>query len=621
VIMMRMLLIHAEEFSFNVKEKAIKDAEPLDAELVSNKASLNNVLVAFITVERADENNPIEIAKLAVDNIEEVYKKVNAKSIVVYPYAHLSSDLALPDKAIEILRNIAKEIKNRGYKVVKAPFGWYKEFKLKCYGHPLSELSREIKPTEAIRKAKVQVKYYILTPDGRLYKPEEYEFKSDEEEFKAVVEKEALKKELPGGEKPRVVDYCRKFGFEWEPFSDVGHMRYGPHATIITELVAEYAWIVAKSLGIPILKVKGTNMFDLSIKAVREHADLFGDRLYELRVEKNRYVLRYAACHQQFAMIKDWSLSYKHLPFGILEVADSYRLEQRGELLLCFRLRKFHMPDLHILTKDLEEAMKMCIKVQEKIHEEAHKAGFEYYAIYNVTEDFFNQRRDYIVELVRREGRPVLVTVYPAGIYYWVLNVEYVIVDELMRPREIATFQIDIGNARRFNITYVDERGEKKHPVIIHTALIGSIERYVYAILTVAAKMEKAKKTPYIPTWLSPIQVRVIPVTKECLNYAIKIAEKISEHGIRVDVDDRTESLGKKIRDAGKEWIPYIIVIGKREVETNTINVRIRRTNDQKAMSIDEFIKLIMKEINGYPRKDSTLPFFVSQRPLFSYLV
>ena len=618
---MKILLIHAEEFSFNAREKAIKDAEPLDAELTSGKVYLKNALVSFITVERIDEDNPVEVAKLAADNIEDVYKRVKAESIVVYPYAHLSSDLALPDKAIEVLREVARELKKRGYNVVKAPFGWYKEFMLKCYGHPLSELSREVKPTAITRKAKAQVKYMILTPSGEVYEPDKYEFREGEEEFKALVEKEALKRELPGGEKPRVVDYCRKFGFEWEPFSDIGHMRYGPHAALIMELVADYAWQVAKSLGIPILKVKGTNMFNLAVKAVREHAELFGDRLYELRVEKDRYVLRYAACHQQFSMIKDWSLSYKNLPLGVLEVADSYRLEQRGELLLCFRLRKFHMPDLHILTKDLEEAMKMCMKVQEKIHEEARKAGFQYYAIYNVTEDFFNNHRDYIVELVKREGRPVLITLYPSGIYYWVLNVEYVIIDELMRPREIATFQIDVGNAKRFNITYVDEKGEKKHPVIIHTAIIGSIERYIYAVLTVAAKMEKAKKTPYIPTWLSPIQARIIPVTKQYLDYAIKVAEEIRAHGIRVDVDDRDESLGKKIRDAGREWIPYIIVIGKREVETNTINVRIRRANDQKAMSIDEFIKLIMKEINGYPRKDSTLPFFVSQRPLFSYLV
>ncbi len=615
---MRMLLIHAEKFWFKAREKAIRNAEPLDK--ATGEASLTNTLVAFVTVEARDEENIADAAGKAVEAIEDVYQRVKAESIVVYPYAHLSSELASPQKALEALKNIEERLKEKGYNVIRAPFGWYKAFEIKCYGHPLSELSREVKPVKAEKKA-IEKKYYILTPEGELYKPEEYTFKEGEEEFKALVEKEALKKELPGGEKPRVVDYCRKFGFEWEPLSDVGHMRYGPHATLMVELVADYAWKVARELGFPVFKVLGTNTFDLGHPAVSKHAELFGERLYEVRVEGGRYILRYAACFQQFSILSNWPLSYRNLPLGMLEVADSYRLEQRGEVLLCFRLRRFYMPDLHILTRNLEEAMEVAKKVQEKILEEGRKAGFNYWAIYNVTEDFFNEHRDYVIELVRREGKPVLIVLVPAGIYYWVINVEYTILDELMRPREIATFQIDIGNAKRFNITYVDEKNEKQYPVIIHTAILGSIERYIYGILANAAKMEKQGKTPYIPTWLSPIQVRIIPLTKNQLEYALSIARKLEDHGIRVDVDDRWESLGKRIREAGREWIPYIVVVGEREEKTNTVNVRIRRTNDQKAMTIDELIKMIEEETKEYPKRMQTLPLLVSQRPPIPYLM
>ena len=615
---MRILLIHAERFWFKAREKAIRSAEPLDK--VAGEATLSNTLVAFITVEARDEDNIADAVGKAVEAIEDVYNRVKAESIVVYPYAHLSSELASPQNALEALRGIEEKLKEKGYRVVRAPFGWYKAFEIKCYGHPLSELSREVKPVKAERKT-IEKKYYILTPEGKLYKPEEYVYREGEEEFKALVEKEALKKELPGGEKPRVVDYCRKFGFEWEPLSDVGHMRYGPHAAIMVELVADYAWKIARELGFPVFKVMGTNTFDLGHPAVSKHAELFGERLYEIRVEGGRYILKYAACFQQFSILSSWPLSYRNLPLGMLEIADSYRLEQRGEVLLCFRLRRFYMPDLHILTKNLEEAMEVAKKIQERILEEGRKAGFNYWAIYNVTEDFFNQHRDYILELVRREGKPVLVVVVPAGIYYWVINVEYTILDELMRPREIATFQIDIGNAQRFNITYVDENNQKQYPVIIHTAILGSIERYIYGILANAAKMEKQGKTPYIPTWLSPIQVRVIPLTKDQLEYALNIAKKLEEHNIRVDVDDRWESLGKRIREAGKEWIPYIVVVGKREEETGTINVRIRRTNDQRAMTVDELIALIEEETKGYPRRPQTLPLLVSQRPPIPYLM
>jgi len=283
-------------------------------------------------------------------------------------------------------------------------------------------------------------------------------------------------------------------------------------------------------------------------------------------------------------------------------------------------MRKFYMPDLHILTKDLEEAIEVSKKVQEKIFEEVEKVGREYVALYNITRDFFEQHFDDIIDFIRKEGKPVLVALLPGGIYYWVLNVEYHIIDNLKRPREIATFQIDIGNGERFGITYVTETGDKKHPVIIHTAIIGSLERYIYMVFDTAAQLELSGKTPYIPTWISPIQVRIIPITKEQLKYAEEVALRTRNHGFRVDIDDREESLGKKIREAAKEWIPYIVVIGQREVDSNTINVRIRRTNDQKVMNIEELIEILQRETQGYPKISQTLPYFVSHRPGFSYV-
>ncbi|MEM4816260.1 MAG: threonine--tRNA ligase, partial [Desulfurococcaceae archaeon] len=437
-------------------------------------------------------------------------------------------------------------------------------------------------------------------------------------DLKILVDKEVYGKEMTGGYN-RVNDYCRKFGFEWESMSDHGHMRYGPHAVIIMDLVMQYAWQIVRELGFPVFRVMGTNMFNLSEKPVYEHAMLFGDRLYEIQVDNERYVLRYAACHQQFAMLKDWIISYKNIPFGVFELADSYRLEQRGEVSICFRLRKFYMPDLHVLTRDLTEAVVVSMKIQKKILDEISKLGRKYVALYNVTEDFFNNHFDRIVEFVKNENYPVLLNVISPSIYYWVLNVEYHIIDNLNRPREIATFQIDIGNSERFNIKYVDENNEKKNLVIIHTAIIGGVERYIYAVLDTAALMEKNGKTPYIPTWLAPIQVRIIPLSKEYLDYANKVAMEIMKRGYRVDLDDRDESLGKKIRDAAREWIPYIIVIGEREVKSNTLNVRIRRTNEQKILSIDEFIEIFENETRNYPKTTLTLPMYLSQRPILSY--
>ncbi|MEM1613200.1 MAG: threonine--tRNA ligase [Desulfurococcaceae archaeon] len=608
---MRILAIHAKHFSYEVIEPAIDEPERVTGEL---KKTFENVLVLFTSVEVVDDLDIVDDVVLEAGRLVE---QIKPSEVLIYPYAHLSQNLAPPGKAVEILNKLLAEASRQlKVPVYKAPFGWYKAFRLECYGHPLSELSRTITKKGATQqKVVIEKKYYVMTPEGSIFRPEEFDY-SRYPELRILVDKEVYGKELEGGEN-RVNSYCKKFGFEWETMSDHGHMRYSPPAAVIMEAVSKYSWQVAKSLGIPVFRVMGTNMFSLRERPVYEHALLFGDRLYEVEVDNERYVLRYAACHQQFAMLKDWIISYKDLPFGVFEVADSYRLEQRGEVSLCFRLRKFYMPDLHILTRDLKEAVEVAKKVQVRIHEEAKALGRRYIALYNVTEDFLMNHKEDLLEFVKNENMPVLLAVIPPGIYYWVINVEYHIIDNIGRPREIATFQIDVGNSKRFGITYVDEKGEKKHPIIIHTAIIGSIERYIYMVLDTAAIMEKEGRTPHLPTWLAPVQVRVIPVSREFLDYAVEVAEEVSRQGFRVDLDDRDLSLGKKVREAAMSWVPYIVVIGRREVETHTINVKIRRTNEQRSMGVKELIKLLIDEVKAYPQVDAAMPTRLSMRPVF----
>ncbi len=606
---MKILLIHAKTFEYEARQKAVDAAEELSDSNKSGRAE--NVLVAFVTVEKGDSSDP-EIAGKVAGEIEGVYKRVGASGVVVYPYAHLSENLAEAGEALFLLKSIEEQLKARGIRVQRAPFGWYKRFTLECYGHPLSELSRTIRPGEKPRHGFED--FAVMFPDGRIVGVEELP-SGLPEDFIALLEAEVFKRRREGGE-PLYLDYCRKFGFEWEPMSDLGHMRYGPEATIMVEAVAEYAWQVARSLGIPVYKVKGTNTFNLEYKPVLQHAQLYGDRLYQLEVDEKKLVLRYAACHQQFAMIKDWEISYRNLPLGMLEIADSYRLEQPGELLLCFRLRKFTMPDLHIFCRDLQEAMEVSLKVHEKIYEEIRKLGRDYVSIYNLTRSFLESNREYIRRLVEKEGKPVLLHFVPEGKYYWVLNVEYNIIDELGRPREIGTFQIDVGNAERFGITYVNEEGQRKYPVIIHTALLGSVERYIFAVLDTAAKKAKNGELPALPTWLSPVQVRIIPFSREFLSEADKLADLLESEGFRVDVDDRDESMAKRIRDAEVKWIPYIVVIGKREAETGRLNVRIRGKG-QVEMTREELLARLREDVRGYPLVSSRLPRYVSLRPRY----
>src|SRR5271157_1358249 len=533
---MRLLLLHCDSFEYEVRKEAIKNPEPIGD---NRSGKFKNVLVAFCTVEKEDEANPSEVVQKACQSIVEAARNVKASQVLLYPYAHLSSSLASPALAVQLLQESLETLKSQDLPVYRSPFGYYKSFSLSCIGHPLSELSRTIRPETAKAEAPpIKTYYKVLDLDGNLHEPDEYSFKDGEEEFKTLVEKEALKKPLKGGV-PKFLEYCKKFGIEWENFSDHGHMRYSPEGVMIFDLISQYSWDAVNAVGLPILQVKGTNMFDLSVPAVKEHADLFGSRLYRLEAENKSLVMRYAACHQQFSAVRNWSLSYRHLPFGTFEVADAYRLEQSGELLLSFRLRKLHMPDCHIYCKNIKEAMEVTLKLHEVIYQEIGKLGRDYVSVYNITSSFLDANKDYVMKLVKREGKPALLNFVPEGIYYWVLNIEYHIIDELDRPREIATFQIDVGNAKRFGISYVDDKGQKVFPTIIHTAVIGSVERYLFTVLDRCAILEAKGIKPSLPVWLAPTQVRLIPVKPDLIEFTKTVAQELTRLRVRADIDDR----------------------------------------------------------------------------------
>ena len=615
---MRLLLIHAEKFEYEAREKAVKEPEPLEGPM--KKGSLEDGLVAFCTVEKQDEEAPERIAENAANSIVEVLGWVKAKRVMVYPYAHLSTSLASRDAAVKILRTLGENLAGKGYEVSRSPFGWYKSFTITCKGHPLSELSRTITAQTQTKQTVTTLKteYMVMDQDGVLHDPEMYRYKPGQDEFRSLVEKEALKKGLAGGE-PHFLDYARRFGIEWEPYADVGQMRFGPEATLMMDLLGEYANQVIRRIGIPILNVKGTNMFDVAVKPIKEHLQLFGSRAYEVNVDERKFVLRYAACFQQFSMVKDWTLSYRSLPFGTFEIADSYRMEQSGELLLSFRLRKFLMPDLHVYLKNLKEAIEVGGTTHRVIYEEIRKLGREYVSLYNTTRSFFESHRGFFLDLIKVEGKPILINFVPENVYYWVLNVEYNIIDDLDRPREIATFQIDVGNAERFGISYANDKGEDIFPVIIHTAVLGGLERFLFTLLDSAVRLERSGKKPMLPSWVSPVQARIIPVSRQFVEPAQRLLAALEDAGIRADLDDRDDTLQSRVREAELSWVPYVLTYGAREIKTGELSVRSRAGTESK-MTVADFLSQLKEETEGYAKRTLTFPALLSKRPGYKRL-
>ncbi|WP_456481285.1 threonine--tRNA ligase [Methanopyrus sp.] len=622
---MRLLFIHADEMSFEARQKTkIAEEEPPVKE-----AEVKDCLVVFAAVQEADEENPEAAAEAAVEEIEDVAGELKVDRVVLYPYAHLADDLASPDVAVEVLKTMEGILKERGYEVVRAPFGWYKAFRLACKGHPLSELSRTVTPeaAEEAEEKKIESKFLVYM-DEELVPVEEVDLSELPEDFRHLVMHELGEEREAGDEEPAHVKLMREKEIcDHEPAADVGHVRWYPKGHVVRRCLAEYVENLMADLGAAV--VETPVMYDLSEEAIREHADKFGERQYRMRAGNRALMLRYAACFGAFRLLADTTLSRRYLPLKIYELSQSFRLEQSGEVVGLKRLRAFTMPDLHTVCADMDEAVEEFLEQAKLCLEVGLDLGLEYEVVFRTTEKFLKDNEEVLEELAEAveeaygDAKPVLVEVLPERKHYWECKVDFAFIDSLGRPIENPTVQIDVESGRRFGITYADESGDERHPVILHCSPTGSLERVICAILEGQYKrFEREGKLPTLPTWLSPVQVRVIPVSEKVLEEAEKVFEALKDEGFRVDLDDRDEPVGRKIRDAGEEWVSYVVVIGEEEVKKGTLSVTIREGSTLKEqrreeMTLEELIERLERETEGKPRVPLTMPDRLSRRPRF----
>ena len=353
------------------------------------------------------------------------------------------------------------------------------------------------------------------------------------------------------------------------------------------------------------LEVETPIMYDSHHPSMESYFNRFPARQYSINSEGKQLFLRFAACFGQFLMAKDFQMSYKNLPVKLYELTRySFRREQSGELVGLRRLRAFTMPDCHAFCKDMTQAKEEFRKRFDLSTEVINGLGLDesdYEMAIRFTEDFYNENKPLIEELVKKIGKPVLVEMWKERFFYFVLKWEFNYVDGLGKASALSTDQIDVENGERYNIEFIDENNKPQNPIILHNSPSGAIERVIYALLEKAAKDQTEGRKPMLPLWLSPTQVRVIPVKPEFLEYCNTLTDEISRSDVRVDVDDRNESVGKSIRDAETEWIRYIIVIGEKEVSANTLSIRDRKTGSVRNLTINELVKEIKEETKDKP--------------------
>jgi threonyl-tRNA synthetase len=603
---MRILLIHSDYLKYKTKSKT-RIAEKITDD--KKDGMFENALVVFTAVEKEDENDMDIVVENAITEIKDVFGKVGAAVVAIYPYAHLSSSLSSPEAAKIILSNMEIGLQEMGIKVNRVPFGWYKSFEVSCKGHPLSELSRTITSEKKVDKISEEEKsesakseFFILS-EGKLIKT--YEFNFEENDLKKLVDYELGRMKSSGDEPPHVKLMREKILADYEPSADVGHLRWYPKGRLIRDLLSDYVYNLVTDRGA--MPVETPIMYDLADDAIRVHAEKFGERQYRMGTKNKELMLRYACCFGAFRILSDSFLTWKNLPVGIYELSTySFRLEKKGEVVGLKRLRGFTMPDLHTVCTDIDQAMEEFDGQITMCKQTGTDLDVNYEVIMRATKDFLEENKEWVYSAADKIGKPVLLEILPERKHYWVAKMDFAAIDYLGRPIENPTIQIDVESGERFGITYINQDEVEINPIIIHCSPTGSIERVICSLLEKTAL--ESNKPPMLPIWLTPTQVRVIPIAERHTEYAEEIASQIRNQNVRVDIDDRHETVGKKIRNAAGEWIPYVIVIGDRELEGGPVTVNIRATNEKVAMNIDELVQRISGEIKGMPFRKLPLP-------------
>ena len=570
---MKTLNLHCDYIKFKALKPALKSIEELSPNQEKEGES-KDCLVVMTAVEKGD-NSKESVEKL-VEDIKNISEQVKTKNIVLYPYAHLSSNLGKPELAIEILKEAKKKL-SEDFKVVCAPFGYYKEFELKVKGHPLSELSREIKIEGNEEEAELS-----MDERKRLWKA------MKKNKMQAIRGKNDLKSnveigkeldlyiinEIVGPGLPLLTPKGTAIKREIERFTTDEELKRGYEYTSTP--------IMAKS---DLYKISG-------------HWQHYKKDMFVLDIEGKDYALRPMTCPFQFVLFNRKPRTYKDLPKKYAEISTLYRKEQSGELRGLTRLWQFNLADAHVICtpQQLEEEFRKVMNLIDYVIEtfgievtyrfskwDPENKGNKYIDNPQAWEESQKSMKKILdnlkINYVEADGE--------AAFYGPKLDLQYK--DVYGKEDTLITIQIDFALPEKFGMTYLDKDGKEKRPMVIHRSSTGATERVMAYLL------EKTQGN--LPLWLSPIQAKILTMNENINRYGEDIKKRLTEEGIRTEADFSDEKIGKKVKAAYLEKVFYLVTIGENEEKEGTVAIKQRGTDEILKLSLEDFISRIKEEI------------------------
>ncbi len=564
---MKTLNLHCDYIKFNALKKALKSIEEI-APNQNLEGEAKDCLVVMTAIEKGDSKESVE---QLVKSIKDISTQVKTKNIVLYPYAHLSSNLGKPSLAVEILNESSKKLK--GFKVIQAPFGYYKSFELKVKGHPLSELSRE------------------------------FQIVGDEEEAEiSDIERARLLREISRAKldtsKLKENDH-RIIGQKLDLWSfnntAPGMVFWHPKGLHIKNKLIESWRKLHRIAGYN--EVSTPQIMDKKIWEISGHWNLYKENMFTTNYEKRDFAVKPMNCPGGMLVYKASPKSYKDFPLRVGELGVVHRMELSGTLGGLFRVIQFTQDDAHIYCtkKQLHEEIVGVLKLFKEMLDQFKFKKYKFTistrskekaSKYLGTDKIWKDAEDALASGLETTG--VKFKKMPGEAKFYGPSLDILIEDSLGREWQCSTLQLDFALPKRFGLVYADENGKEETPIMLHRVVFGSLERFI-AILTEHTKGN-------FPLWISPNQIKVLTLNDEVKDYAQEIKQKLFNEGFEVEINDRNESMGKKAREAQIQKFNYLVTVGQKEKDDKTLAIKSRDSGEIKTMTLEKFLDKLKEE-------------------------
>ena len=563
---MKILQMHVDFIEYTPVKREIKGAEDIDPRTVREE----DLVVLFTAFESGDD---AALTKKAVAEAKEFLSKLGTKRLMLYPFAHISQDLAPPGEALPLLLAMEDAAKESGLDVSRAPFGWTKALQVKVKGHPLAEMSRSYShggPAQA-PKARGRREMTDAEAMARLKKSEYANLpETDHRVIGERLDLFSFQEVSPG------MVYLHQKGLALRD-ALVGFLRQ------------EYAKGGYQEVSTPALA-------NTALWQVSGHSAHYKDNMFLTSLGNEEMGMKPMNCPSHFLIYKTRKWSFRELPVRYAAFDPLYRNELSGVASGLFRVKSLSQDDAHIICTE-EQAEGEVAKLLDLMEKVYGVFGLAYKAkISTRPDDSMGSDEEWeratrtLTRAMESRGWKYEVKEKEGNFYSPKIDVD--VKDSRGREWQCGTFQLDLQMPKRFRLAYTGSDGKEHTPVVIHRAILGSLERFMGIIL------EHYKGA--LPVWLSPVQARVIPLSDEHLEYARGVAGALAAGGVRVERDFSSGTMGAKIRDAQLQKIPYMLVVGKKEEDSKTVAVRTRAGAQTFGVKVEDFVSTVASEAASY---------------------